>query len=38
LALLGKDRPEVAALLDQWEASTVPNLAKAVGQARKAPT
>ena len=38
LALLGKGRPEVGTLLDQWEGTTVTNLKKAVAQARRVPS
>lgn len=35
LVLLGRDRSEVAALLDEWESSTAAGLRKAVKEARK---
>ena len=38
LQFVGKDRPEVKALLDQWAASTVGTLAKSVIAARKGST
>lgn len=36
LALRGQNRPEVTALLDEWEASTATGLRKAVREARQA--
>jgi hypothetical protein len=36
LLLLGPDRAEVIALLDEWESSTAAGLKKAVKEARKA--
>ena len=35
LAVVGKDRPEVATVFDQWDDSGHAALVKAVGEARK---